>query len=279
VSDEQKKKSVNDNGDPFWSRILIVTVIVIWIALMAGNWIGHYVIKSGVLGKKTSAYGSEFKEAPPIRTKTWKQPVQATPDKQDSASLESSEDNDPEKNKTKIAEDLLNLAKSSLETLADKDDTEDETKTEEAEKSAEKTQTPLPSPSPAKTAEVKPSPSPSPEKTQSVQVKPSPKPSATQNVSSSPDEMTNRQTSSTSQEKQAVDSTSDNYAVQLGNFERNDYAIELVDKLKAKGYTPTIVKTGDKYRVYMGNYDNRDKARETSEKLKGEGFDSFVISE
>jgi septal ring-binding cell division protein DamX len=284
VSDEkQKKKNDNETGDPFWSRILIFTVIVIWVALMAGNWVGHYMIKSGILGKKTSAYGSEFKEAPSIKPKSWKRPTNPTPKSLQEKVLGITSTPDPKKVKEDEAKKLLDSAKPSPGAA---------TESVEAEPSPSPTveSSPKPEPSPGSTEAAAPTPSPktavsaspapqallTPKKEQTAQVKSSPKPSTETAAQATP---AARDTQTPRTAADSSSSTSGNFSIQIGNFERNDYAVELVDRLKTSGYNPVIVRTGDRYKVFMGSYDNRDKAKETSDRLKSDGFDSFVVGE
>ena len=53
--------------DGFFSKVLVATIVVIWVALVGGNWIGHLAIQSGVLGKTEDV---KFKVNEP-RPKPW----------------------------------------------------------------------------------------------------------------------------------------------------------------------------------------------------------------
>ncbi len=53
--------------DGFFSKVLVATIVVIWVALVGGNWVGHLAIQSGVLGKSEDV---KFKVNEP-RPKPW----------------------------------------------------------------------------------------------------------------------------------------------------------------------------------------------------------------
>lgn len=53
--------------DGFFSKVLVATIVVIWVALVGGNWVGHLAISSGVLGKSEDV---KFKVNEP-RPKPW----------------------------------------------------------------------------------------------------------------------------------------------------------------------------------------------------------------
>jgi len=53
--------------DGFFSKVLVATIVVIWVALVGGNWVGHLAIQSGVLGKTEDV---KFKVNEP-RPKPW----------------------------------------------------------------------------------------------------------------------------------------------------------------------------------------------------------------
>jgi cell division protein FtsN len=55
--------------------------------------------------------------------------------------------------------------------------------------------------------------------------------------------------------------------------------VDLVNRLKEKGYSASIVNSGGKFKVFVGSYGARDKADDASKKLQGDGFDAFVVNE
>lgn len=59
-----------DKGhDNFLSKVLIATIVVIWVSVVGGNWLGHLVVNEGILGKKKDAV--EFREMPSPRPRPW----------------------------------------------------------------------------------------------------------------------------------------------------------------------------------------------------------------
>lgn len=60
-------------NDGFYSKVIIAAVVVIWVSLVGGNWLGHYVVEKGLLqgkekGKKTS---DEYRPASLQKPKPW----------------------------------------------------------------------------------------------------------------------------------------------------------------------------------------------------------------
>ncbi len=60
-------------NDGFYSKVIIAAVVVIWVSLVGGNWLGHYVVEKGLLqgkekGKKTS---DEYRPATLQKPKPW----------------------------------------------------------------------------------------------------------------------------------------------------------------------------------------------------------------
>lgn len=236
MSAEKKNGNGGDSSDHFWSRILIVAVVVVWLALVGGNWIGHYMIKAGIFSKRSSAQGGEFRMMPPSKPKPWQQPVKViTPTAPPVKEFETPE-------------------------------TVDETKAPEVKPSETPADVTPPKPSPTpeekrETPEPKPSPSPSPRPKPS----PPPRPSPTPRPSPSPTPA-------------REESDSGSYTLQCGSFDQDKNALELVGKLKDKGYSATIAKVGNNYKVYVGNYNDRKKAQDAQAKLKTDGFDTFAVS-
>ena len=250
------KKKNDEDADPFWSRILIVTVIVVWLALVGGNWIGHYMVKAGIFAQKSSADGGEFKIMPPSKPKPWKKPVKViTPTEPpvkdyDEPVIVRESDKPTDKPTAKPP-------KPSPEPVA--------TGKPEVKPSPKPKPSPSPRPKPSPSPRPKPSPSPRPKPSPSPRPKPSPSPSPAPKPSPSPT-------------KAAASDETGSFSLQCGSFDKNENALELVAKLKAKGYSATIAKVGSNYKVYIGNYNKRSKADEMKEKLKKDNFDAFTVS-
>ncbi len=51
------------------TKVIMATVAVVWFSLVGGNWLGHYIVSEGYLGKKENAV--EFREMPAPRPRPW----------------------------------------------------------------------------------------------------------------------------------------------------------------------------------------------------------------
>ncbi len=54
--------------DGLYTKIFVATIVVIWVSLVGGNWLGHYIVDKGVLGKNQK---SEYRSMPNQRPKPW----------------------------------------------------------------------------------------------------------------------------------------------------------------------------------------------------------------
>ena len=61
-------------NDGFYSKVIIAAVVVVWVSLVGGNWLGHYVVEKDLLkgkptkGKKAS---DEYRPATLQKPKPW----------------------------------------------------------------------------------------------------------------------------------------------------------------------------------------------------------------
>lgn len=55
--------------DGFFTKVVVATVVVIWMSLVGGNWLGHYAIDQGYLGKEEEAV--EFRDMPSPAPRPW----------------------------------------------------------------------------------------------------------------------------------------------------------------------------------------------------------------
>jgi len=67
---ENKEEDSDEEPDYFWVKVLIVTLIIIWAALIAGSWAGNYFLKSEFFKKYNSQVVDENKP------KVWKTVVE-----------------------------------------------------------------------------------------------------------------------------------------------------------------------------------------------------------
>lgn len=59
--------------DGFYSKVIIAAVVVIWVSLVGGNWLGHYVVEKGLLQdkKKGKSASEEYRPASMQKPKPW----------------------------------------------------------------------------------------------------------------------------------------------------------------------------------------------------------------
>ena len=56
------------SNDGFYSKVIIAAIVVIWVSLVGGNWLGHYVVEKGVLGQSAK---QEYRPATLQKPKPW----------------------------------------------------------------------------------------------------------------------------------------------------------------------------------------------------------------
>ncbi|MCE1247653.1 MAG: SPOR domain-containing protein [Firmicutes bacterium] len=289
-AEESKKPQKEENGDPYWSRILIFTIIVVWVALVAGNWVGHYMVKAGIFAKKTSADGNEFRIMPPSKPMPWKQPAKPANPSGDKGSEETpvkvDENSDISKpEETAAPEPSPDSTAKKLQTKPAPEKTEEpvDVSSPAPEPSEKPTVKPAvkPAPKPAPTPAEAPSPkpaAPAAKPTPKPEVKPSPKPEVKPSPKPAPAPKPT-QASKPAVKPDEPASENGSYSIQVGNYKENKYAQEMAEQLRSKGYEPIITKTGDTFKVVVGNYRDKKKAQDTEAKIKGDGIDAFIINE
>ena len=58
----------------FYSKIFVSTIVVIWVSLVGGNWLGHYAVEKGLLNKgkdKDKQKSAEYRSMPNQKPKPW----------------------------------------------------------------------------------------------------------------------------------------------------------------------------------------------------------------
>ena len=60
-------------NDGFYSKVIIAAVVVIWVSLVGGNWLGHYVVEKGLLqkDKKGRSPSDQYRPATLQKPKPW----------------------------------------------------------------------------------------------------------------------------------------------------------------------------------------------------------------
>lgn len=56
------------SNDGFYSKIIVAAIVVIWVSLVGGNWLGHYVVEKHLLGKTTR---QEYRASVEQKPKPW----------------------------------------------------------------------------------------------------------------------------------------------------------------------------------------------------------------
>lgn len=59
------------SNDGFYSKVVIASVVVIWVSLVGGNWLGHYVVEKGLLHDKKKIKTDEYRPASVQKVKPW----------------------------------------------------------------------------------------------------------------------------------------------------------------------------------------------------------------
>jgi cell division protein FtsN len=56
------------SNDGTYSKLIIAAIVVIWVSLVGGNWLGHYMVEKGILGKSQK---QEYRAAVKQKPKPW----------------------------------------------------------------------------------------------------------------------------------------------------------------------------------------------------------------
>lgn len=57
------------SGENFFSKVLVGGILIIWVAIVGGGWLGRFIVKQEYLGKQDEAV--EFREMPSPRPRPW----------------------------------------------------------------------------------------------------------------------------------------------------------------------------------------------------------------
>jgi cell division septation protein DedD len=309
MDDDKKKKIVEDKieKDSFWIKVLIITIVIVWCSLIAGNWVGHYIADTKILVKRTASLGEKNTVAE--KPKGWKTVVGL--DNQGRVSQDTRQEEPvPELKVTdfrNIDDPIPGIDDQSIRTLGKGDDSSGTTDNgvppslpeklkvkegsgtyvTEGDPDSIKKETPqedlkgkpvvdkTATPSPTKAALSSPTPTPTPASTQ-ARVAPKESPGKDKTKDDSKD---------APKDKEGAKKTPDAgaYDLQIGSFSSQQNASKMLDDLKQKGYSAHIekVKDGDKeyFKVKMEEkHDSREAAQSRAGKLKEDGFDAIIIS-
>jgi hypothetical protein len=59
--------TVDESGSGFWARFAVLTVVVLWISLIGGNWLGNYLMRTNV--KFANAGEEDYRSMPNQRSR------------------------------------------------------------------------------------------------------------------------------------------------------------------------------------------------------------------
>lgn len=74
------------------------------------------------------------------------------------------------------------------------------------------------------------------------------------------------------------DDTKENkfYAIQIGAFKEEKYALEYMKRFKEEGFEPYIIKMDNLIKVFIGKYPDKESARRELERLKEKNYTGFI---
>ncbi|MCL5037352.1 MAG: SPOR domain-containing protein [Chloroflexi bacterium] len=260
ISPEGKTK------DGFWAKLVIATVIVLWLSLVVGNWLGHYLVEKGFLGQNIKLSDGKMAESRPsyspipLRNTEGAAPVynprnfgSTVPIKKETPTSEAS----PSEEKTPTPAETTPSPEASPSLTPKPAETVSKTqKASEAPEPEKVTNTVQ------KTPEAPPPPPPKEERVKKEPEKPAqlPKPVETQQAETGPESL---------------------FTLQMGAFTDRGNADELAGQLKGKGYSvhTVSVKQGDKdvFKIQVGTFKDRTSAEDQQGKLRSQGFDSIIV--
>ncbi|MDQ7826284.1 MAG: SPOR domain-containing protein [Candidatus Eremiobacteraeota bacterium] len=308
--DDKKKKMTQTpvEKDTFWMKVLIVTIVIVWISLVAGSWAGHYFADTKILSRKSLNVAENTAAEKP---RTWKTIVDNDGQEKDRKKDDGVPSEVTIPDFRNIDDPIPGIDDQSIRTLGaspreynpvqepsaapagtvEKTETPGSTTVrpspeptkEKPEESPEPPRSTLSNPDKETKPREKPSQSSTPAAMPSATVKATvktPMPAASASPSVAPSR--NPREEAASDKKKKDESKPANYDLQMGSFSRSDNADKMVDELKKKGYSAKIekVKDGDRefYKVKLDNVGSPGKAQEQAGKLKQDGFDAIIIS-
>ncbi len=296
MENDNKKRSDKEDDDNenykdyFWIKVLIVTIVIVWISLAAGSWVGNYLTATKILPGKEDASVAAVQ-----KPKAWKTIVEVDSHGNISKTAAlSKNETEPDINDFRNIDDPIpGIDDQSIKSLNAKDipvvqepakqeppelptanDTpKEEPKAKETENTA-KTDTPKQEQqSPQETVT-----GPDNKTDNKTENKPKKEP-----ATAPPTDAIPKPTAVTESSKEAKKSDSSGYNLQMGSFSNQENAGKMAEELKQKGHTATIEKvtSGDKefYKVKIVNStSSQQEAKDKAEQLKKEGFDAIVTS-
>jgi len=262
---ENDKKDNNqteeDYKDYFWVKVLVIAIVIMWLSLAAGTWVGNYLTEHKIIPTKEDTVISTEQ-----KPKVWKTIVEVDEkgDVSKTAKLENPEENLNIDDFRNIDDPIPGLDDRSTKTPRPSD-------IKIVQEPVKQEPPPLPGATDNRTEEPKPTETTSAEPSQGSQVD-----SSKENKTNPTENPTPKPTVS-AEPKTAENNES--YNIQMGSFANQENANKMIEDLKNKGHNATIEKvvSGDKefYKVKINGSSQKD-AKNKADELKKEGFDAIV---
>lgn len=235
-----------EQNDGFWPRFVITLVVVVWVALVGGNWLGHFVI-SKVEDNPSQAAADEL-NIPSPRPKPWR-----TADPALQREIDEQRQGLSGEGSKKPAQVVT------ASPVPQKEDGEEKPKEQAMATPAPKPEKKPAAEKPAPPAEeAPPAPAATPETAESPAANEPPEPTPAGGPAAA----------------------SSDYQLQFGSFSSEENARELARKLEAEGQTASVeavqTDSGTVYRVSGGSYADESSAKAQADRLRGAGIDVYV---
>lgn len=230
------------NPEGFWPKVMVATIVVIWVSLVAGNWLGNFLINKLAEHEKEEGGTTEFKEdlMRGARPRPWQK---ADPRLQEQL----------DKQRTRLTGDKPRPVPQEIVTASPIPPDAKATATSTPTPTVKETEAPAPEATPADVS-VAPAETPTPAETPSDPV---PTPAVTPESGGSVE-------------------------LQFGSFSSEENAKALIEDLASQGQNARIeavpTESGTVYRVRGGGFDGTDEARSKADKLREQGIDAYIVN-
>lgn len=290
-SEAQADDDSKPDRDYFWMKVLIVMIVVVWFSLLAGSWVGNYLLDSDIIPKNLN---SEIMEE--SKPKVWKTIVEVDKSGAVSKSAVLADNTSDLKidDFRNIDDPIPGIDDQSIKNFTPQDISPLQEPTHSNSSSpnlngksyerVNSVETPgqpeiNKSPDDAASSHI---PDEEEEGVNGVVAAPS-EPSPSTSVSPSPDNAVSEPSPSPSPSEPSETGASGTYNIQMGVFSNKANAENLVEELKEKGHKNVVmekVSSGGKevYKIKLTETGTRDEVEHKSDYLKKDGFDSMVIA-
>lgn len=231
----------------FWPKVMVATIVVIWVSLVAGNWLGNFLInklaeqekKEGKADTTTTEFKQDLMRG--ARPRPWQK---ADPKLQEEL----------DKQRSRLTGEKLRPTPQEIVTASPVAPDAKATATSTPAPVEKETEAPAPEATPADVS-VAPTPAETPRETPEAPSEPTPTPAAA--------------------ETGAVE-------LQFGSFSSEENAKALIQDLASQGQNARLeavpTDKGTVYRVRGGGFNGTDDAKSRAEKLREQGIDAFIVN-